>query len=413
MIVINLITSSTQNDNNKKEIAMFGFQRYTVTPAQRAIEYRDGRIVAIHGPGTFTRFLPGDRSVIQVVDATEAELNLPQIDSHLRDYRANDQASVSGNESILARQVDVIDVGSREVALVYKDERLARVLAPGARAVYWKNVARLRVERAAIQPEAMPAELVRVALSGAAGRVVAQDFAALAITRVIAPHEIGVLSIDGQFVQIMLPGSYGFWKSGRPVQIDVLDTRVQTSDVCGQEILTRDKLSVRVNVGAAWKVIDAKQAKFAVLDYKDALYRELQFALRQAVGTRTLDELLANKQRLDGVLFDQAAQKAQQFGVEVQSVGVKDIILPGDMKELLNQVVQAEKAALANVIKRREETAATRSLLNTAKLMDESPTLMRLKELEALEKVAEKVGSLTVLGGLDGLMKQLVQIKAA
>jgi len=89
------------------------------------------------------------------------------------------------------------------------------------------------------------------------------------------------------------------------------------------------------------------------------------------------------------------------------------LILPGEMKELLNQVVHAEKAALANVIRRREETAATRSLLNTAKLMEESPILLRLKELEALEKVSEKIGSLTVFGGIDGLMKQLISLKAA
>jgi len=73
-------------------------------------------------------------------------------------------------------------------------------------------------------------------------------------------------------------------------------------------------------------------------------------------------------------------------------------------------VVEAEKVAQANVIKRREETAATRSLLNTAKLMDENPTLLRLKELEALEKVADKVDRLTVFGGLDGVLKDTVRI---
>ena len=79
-------------------------------------------------------------------------------------------------------------------------------------------------------------------------------------------------------------------------------------------------------------------------------------------------------------------------------------------KDILNQVVETEKAAQANVIKRREETAATRSLLNTAKLMDENPTLLRLKELEALEKVAEKVDRLTVFGGLDGVLNDTVRI---
>jgi hypothetical protein len=78
------------------------------------------------------------------------------------------------------------------------------------------------------------------------------------------------------------------------------------------------------------------------------------------------------------------------------------------MKTILNQVVEAEKVAQANLIRRREETAATRSLLNTARLMEENPTLLRLKELETLEKVTEKVGSLTVYGGLEGVLKNLV-----
>ena len=81
------------------------------------------------------------------------------------------------------------------------------------------------------------------------------------------------------------------------------------------------------------------------------------------------------------------------------------------MREIVNGVVQAEKLAQANVIRRREEANATRSLLNTAKLVEQSPVLMRLKELEALEKVTEKIGQLTVFGGLDGVLKQLVTLK--
>jgi shikimate kinase len=78
---------------------------------------------------------------------------------------------------------------------------------------------------------------------------------------------------------------------------------------------------------------------------------------------------------------------------------VKDIILPGDIKDILNTVLLAEKKALANTITRREETASTRSLLNTAKLMDENETLFRLKELEFLEKICEKIGTISLTGG--------------
>jgi regulator of protease activity HflC (stomatin/prohibitin superfamily) len=139
-------------------------------------------------------------------------------------------------------------------------------------------------------------------------------------------------------------------------------------DVAGQEILTKDKVSLRVNL--------TKQAKPV-----DFLYKDLQFGLRAAVGTRTLDELLENKTVIDDVVNAYVKQRVAGFGLEVESVGVKDIILPGDMKLIVAKVVEAEKAAQANVIRRREETAATRSLLNTAKVMEENPTAVRLKEL--------------------------------
>ena len=83
----------------------------------------------------------------------------------------------------------------------------------------------------------------------------------------------------------------------------------------------------------------------------------------------------------------------------MRSVGVKDVILPGEMKNILNQVLEAGKAVQANVIKRREKTAATRSLLNIARLMDHNATLLRLQELKVLEKAREKVDKLTVFGG--------------
>jgi regulator of protease activity HflC (stomatin/prohibitin superfamily) len=81
------------------------------------------------------------------------------------------------------------------------------------------------------------------------------------------------------------------------------------------------------------------------------------------------------------------------------------------MKDILGKVVEAEKVAQANVIRRREETNATRSLLNTAKVMEDNPTALRLKELESLEKVTEKVGNISVYGGLDGVLDQMVRIK--
>jgi regulator of protease activity HflC (stomatin/prohibitin superfamily) len=214
-------------------------------------------------------------------------------------------------------------------------------------------------------------------------------------------------------VKVLEPGLHAFWKYQRALKTEAVDRRVQAMEVAGQEILTRDKVSLRVNLTALWQVLDVVKARGALSNFVELVYKELQFALREAVGTRTLDELLGDKGVLDRDIGAAVRAKVGEHGLAVHSVGVKDVILPGEMKTILNQVVEAEKVAQANLIKRREETAATRSLLNTARMMDENPTMLRLKELETLEKVTEKIDKLTVFGGLDGVLKDVVRIKQA
>jgi regulator of protease activity HflC (stomatin/prohibitin superfamily) len=124
-----------------------------------------------------------------------------------------------------------------------------------------------------------------------------------------------------------------------------------------------------------------------------------------------LDSLLENKQSLNKLLLEVVQGKLANFGIEVCSVGLRDIILPGEMKTILAQVVEAQKASEANVIRRREETNATRSLLNTARVMEENTTALRLKELETLERVAERIDKISVYGGLDQVLNDLINLK--
>lgn len=91
------------------------------------------------------------------------------------------------------------------------------------------------------------------------------------------------------------------------------------------------------------------------------------------------------------------------------NVGIRDIILPGDMRDLMNKVTEARKAAEANFIARREETAAMRSQANTAKVLENNPTLMRLRELEVLEKIAGHA-KLNVVLGEKGLADRVVNL---
>jgi regulator of protease activity HflC (stomatin/prohibitin superfamily) len=147
-----------------------------------------------------------------------------------------------------------------------------------------------------------------------------------------------------------------------------------------------------------------------VKDHADVLYRALQHAFRAALSAMTLDQILERKATVSAEAADGIRSEMLAVGVEVTAIELKDVILPGEMREILNQVVAAEKKAEANVIRRREETNATRSLLNTAKVMAENPVMLRLKELEALETIAGKVERLTVHNGTVGLMNDLVKL---
>ena len=178
--------------------------------------------------------------------------------------------------------------------------------------------------------------------------------------------------------------------------------REQALDVSGQEIMTADKVTLRMNALVTYRITDARKAVTNTDGAKQSLYREAQLALRGVVGMRDLDSFLTDKDAVTGEFEEQVRQRAGDLGLEIVSVGVRDVILPGDMKDLMNKVTEAKKAAEANLIARREETAAMRSQANTARLLADNPTLMRLRELEVLEKVAA-TGDLKVVLGEKGL----------
>jgi regulator of protease activity HflC (stomatin/prohibitin superfamily) len=176
------------------------------------------------------------------------------------------------------------------------------------------------------------------------------------------------------------------------------DMRESMFDVAGQDIMTADKVTVRMNAIVTFRIVDIKQSLSVADDVRQTLYRETQLALRAVVGARELDAFLTDKDTVANELIEIIRPRAKALGTELISVGIRDIILPGEMKNLMNKVTEAKKAAEANLIARREETAAIRSQVNTAKLLQDNPTLMRLRELEVLEKIAATTDLKVVLG---------------
>ncbi|AUZ64418.1 slipin family protein [Citrobacter amalonaticus] len=309
----------------------------------------------------------------------------------------------------VSRYALAVDLNDSEAGALYMNEVLQEILPPSTRRLYWRTDEALKLVRMDTRQVQVPAEVMNAVLQPRRSGAVKGREAMLTV-QVPAWHA-GVLKIDGETQALLPPGLTAYWKVNHLVDAEVVDTRLQVLEVGGQEILTKDKVNLRLNLAANWRYRDVLQAFAQLTKPLDHLYRELQFALREAVGTRTLDELLEDKQVIDEVVSAQVKDRMAPYGIDVASLGVKDIVLPGDMKTILSRLVEAEKSAQANVIRRREETAATRSLLNTAKVMENNPVALRLKELETLERVAERIDKISVFGGLDQVLHGLVNIK--
>jgi regulator of protease activity HflC (stomatin/prohibitin superfamily) len=188
-----------------------------------------------------------------------------------------------------------------------------------------------------------------------------------------------------------------------------VDIRTSQMELSGQELLTKDKAAVRMNFQLEYRVIDVQKALLDNTNFSKQLYTTGQLAMREIVGTLTLDELLESKEKVGDFVMNSLKVNSTKLGIEVSQAGIRDIILPGEVKDIMNQVLIAEKKAQANAITRREETASTRTMLNTAKLMEDNSVLLKLKEMEYIEKIAGKIGEIKLSNG-GTLANQLSQI---
>jgi regulator of protease activity HflC (stomatin/prohibitin superfamily) len=379
---------------------MMKIERFTVKKNERALLLRNGDFERVMGAGTHWLFSGLDRLRIEVFP-----LEQPAFRHALADYLMTQEPDVVAAEFLR------VELTESQVGLRSENGVLVEILPPGTRRLFWKGLVEVTVQVIDLQAGAeLPAALV--------ARLTQTQLRQRAVTGLEGVLQVQVpegmsalLSIDGKVDRLLAAGAYAFWKYGRTISVELVDLRLQAVEVSGQDIMTRDKVGLRLNLSATFRYTDVQRAFAQLQKPAEHLYRELQFALRAAVGTRTLDELLENKTVIDDVVRTTILPKLQPYGISLESVGVKDIVLPGEMKAILTQVVQAEKLAQANVIRRREETAATRSLLNTAKVMEDNPVALRMKELETLERVAERIDKISVIGGLDQVLNGLVKLR--
>lgn len=291
----------------------------------------------------------------------------------------------------LANALEVVQVKDSEMALVFENDVFTGVLMPG-RYAYWKGIVERKFIIADLNANEIPASIDSMLLSR-------RELVMYVRVFIVESYEKGLLFINNKFGRMLEPGAYYFWKNATPITVMKADTRLLQLEVSGQEILTKDKANLRLNFVAQYKVLDVMKALLENKDYEKQLYIGMQLAFREYISNLGFDELLEKKEVVSAYVLNAVAAKAAALGVELVSCGIRDIILPGEVKEIMNQVLVAEKKAQANTIMRREETASTRSLLNTAKLMEENQMLFKLKEMEYVEKIAEKINNISLSGG--------------
>lgn len=355
----------------------------TISDKQRGILTRHGRFVSL--------LLPGRRSVavllgyrVEVVEAEGAVKSSVPVHVLLQD------AEFSRSVLHLKKKPEHVMVMCRHGVPLYAPD-----ISNGA---WWNVDGSLSLSYLPCAEPEVPAEVVRLYHS------------VLQWKRfTVHEGEAGYLYYDGKFQRRLAPGAYHFWNG--PVQVEVrsVSLRQQLLEINGQEILTEDRVPVRLNLAVQYEITDPDFVAERFENHQGQIYTLVQLAVRKQVAGSTLDALLNERETIANALCEALSQQATALGVTFLSAGIKDIILPGDIREIINRVLIAEKAAQANVIARREEVASTRSLLNTARLMEENETLYKLKELEYLERICDKVGSISVSGGdLLGQLKELL-----
>ena len=300
----------------------------------------------------------------------------------------------------ISAQTSIIEVSDQQAALHFVDGKFLNLLTCGKYAFWSVNE----------EHEFQLVDISSPEVSEDVPRYIFSKIPMLNYIKIeVAEYQKARLYIDNKLVRLLEPGTYYFWKNNIKVDVGFVDVRLTRMDIIGQEILTQDKVSLRINFVCNYRITDYVKILTEIDDFREQIHITAQLALREYVGKHKLDDILENKNQISQYVFDRLKNKEKELFVEITEAGVKDIILPGGIRDIMNTVLIAEKRAQANVITRREEVASTRSLLNTAKLMDENQTLYKLKELEYIERICENVGNIN-LSSDSNVLSQLTSL---
>ncbi len=349
---------------------------------ERGLLYRDGRFIGMLSPGKYHHF---DSTTIEKLPLNAAITPKHSTLDRLMENRG------------FAAAVHVINVPDGNIALRFEGKNFVEALRAGRYAYFHAAGYRVRmVDTRAAEISSLPRYIINM---------LSDD---LVYTVKVSESERALLYYDNKLRRVLECGTYYFWRGGVEVTAKLVDMRKTQMLITGQELLTSDKVALRISMVCNYRIIDCVKITKEVDDYCEQIRMAAQLAMREYVAEHSLDEILASREKLARAVGEKLHLAAAKLYVEITDCGVRDIVLPGEIRDIMNTVLVAEKRAQANVIMRREEVASTRSLLNTAKLMDENATLRRLKELEYLEKISSNVGHISVTIG-DEIVSKIVK----
>ena len=275
---------------------ILGRTRVTLTETERALVLHKGRFTDILGPGEHVL----QREALEV---ERHDLARPQFVSKFG------RALQRERPDLVDLHLTIVRAAEDEIAVVFRDGALHDLSrGPHEQTMLWTDAGPWEVRRFELTNRLeVPAEMQRHVEAGLTRTAVQK----VAVER----GQVGLLSIGGVFEGVLDEGVHLFWNTGRAVSVKLVDTRWRAHDVAGQEVLTADRVTVRVNIAATVRVVDPVKAATSVRDFDEALHRALQFAFRKTLGTRTLDQLLAEKVTVDAEAADKVRAEMAEIAL--------------------------------------------------------------------------------------------------
>jgi regulator of protease activity HflC (stomatin/prohibitin superfamily) len=223
------------------------------------------------------------------------------------------------------------------------------------------------------------------------GGLVAYSFASL---RVLRQYERGVTFFLGRYWGTKGPGlvfvPFGFATQKR------VSLRTVVIDVPPQDVITRDNVSVKVNAVLYMRVFDPAKSVIEIQDHLYATSQLAQTTLRSVLGEVELDELLSDREKINGILKRIVDERTDPWGIQVSAVEVKDVDLPVEMKRAMARQAEAERERRAKVINAQGELQASRTLAEAARTLAQEPTALQLRYLQTVTEIAAENNSTTI-----------------